>query len=188
MITIITSRQPFQVATGRLAQSKLVTALKQFGDLDLEAQASGARRAITLSGVTTYWTEPFTPGLPPYILLKQTQNLRVFLLGDDNESIGVYDGAKKDWERRAIGRSPEWVHAVLPKRAFGAPDSAALATPRQLSTIRRVLNLAPDFEIPPLHIASASRLLDCVTFEKILPELVEDFSGWLTETLLEDAA
>jgi hypothetical protein len=69
--------------------------------------------------------------------------------------------------------------AALPKRAMAPPSAEAVASPRQLATLRKILDLPVDHELPALHATAVSLLIDRIVLAKILPPLATDFETWI---------
>ncbi|MBA4138216.1 MAG: hypothetical protein C0518_12945 [Opitutus sp.] len=100
--------------------------------------------------------------------------------------MGVYEGAGDLWRRRAIIRDTDRILALLPKRALVAASSEMSASAKQISALRKVLEIPAERSLPSLHCAMASRLLDRVLFDRHLVDLVADFDASVEQRAYDD--
>ena len=180
---------PFQLTQNRRKQCDNLEALHRLINTgDLAAQAQSARHIIPIRGITTYWSPSFAPGLSPYISTVLNGAQRLFLIVPAHLHVALYEGARDHWTRRMLTDNPEMILSALPKRAMAPPSADAVASPRQLATLLEILDLPANHELPALHAASVSLLIDRVVLAKILPPNVADFVTWIKAGPDEKAA
>jgi hypothetical protein len=150
---------------------------------DLVDQGTG-RVPITIGGQETFWSRGLSADSPRFLQHTINGTQRIHILAPDNVSVGVYDCQGKDiWERRAILCASDQILASLPKKAFIPEIPTAPATAKQLTVVRKVLDLPADEPLPPMSLAAASRLIDRVTIERALAVgLLDDLKRWVKES------
>lgn len=180
---------PFELTQSRRKQCDNLEALHRLISTgDLAAQAQGARHIISIHGIPTYWSPSFAPGLSPYISTVLNGAQRLFLVDCAHRHVALYEGAREHWTRRVLTDRPELILSALPRRAMTPPSADAVASPRQLATLLKILDLPANHELPALHAASVSLLIDRVVLAKILPPIVADFEAWIKAGPNEKAA
>lgn len=186
---ILPVTEPFELTESRRKHCDALEALHRLiKEPDLATQAQSAREVVRIGGVPTYWSPPFAEGLPPYISTVSNGAQRMFVVDLTHLNVALYEGARDLWARRMLTARPEMILSALPKRAMVLPMAEAVASPRQLATLRKILDLPADHELPPLHATAVSALIDRVVLAKILPPLVTDFEAWIKAGSNEKAA
>lgn len=182
--------EPFQLNPSRSkrrdAHAILQRAARDVGNL--ATQALNAHNVVIIGGVPTYWSPLPYKGAPSYISTKDGGIERLIFLDTDPLNVGIFDGIEDLWRRRVLTCLPELVLATLPKSAFKPFDDQAIASPVQLATILRLLNLPPGLSLPRLHATVASLIIQRFVFADVFPKLVDDFHIWTEATLDEHAA
>jgi len=151
------------------------------GQSPTEQIAAAARHPVEIGGTTTYWSRGISKVTPLFVQHSPSPSSgvkRVHILLDD--AVAVYDRRdQKSWERRALFplTEPEPILASLPKKALSSDVSSALATPAQLAVIAKNLGLNAE-SLPPLSAAAVSRLIDRLSCERDIAELVVDAREW----------
>lgn len=189
---IIHANEPFKLSPSRQAQADALAALHaHMREPNLAIQVQAARQPITIGDVVTYWSIPVVAGLPPYVTTMSGGARRLLIASADKSDFAIYDGGGDLWRCCVVTRRPEIILASLPRRALLPPPPNAEATSRQLATMRKLLDMPPDKELPRLHAAVVSRVIERFVVERSLPALVADFNQWLEDreaTLDEHAA
>lgn len=186
---ILPVTEPFELTKSRRKHCDALEALQRLiNKPDLTTQAQSAREVVRIGGVPTYWSPSFAGGLSPYISTVSNGAQRLFVVDPTHLNVALYEGGRDTWTRRMLTTRPEMILAALPKRAMALPSAEAVASPRQLTTLRKILDLPVDHELPALHAAAVSLLIDRIVLAKILPPLVTDFEAWLKAGPNEKAA
>lgn len=186
-MTIVTSSAPLVVHPSRAAKAEALTELKRLESISLSQQADEGRQVILIANVPTYWTVPVSPSLPAFIASTTGRDRRLILRASDG-NFAIYEGNGSQWARRALTQRPDFLLAVLPRRALTPADPQSVATAKQLAAIRKFLDLSADSPLPPLHSVAVGRLIERILIERYLPEVVADLHRWVEERADEHAA
>jgi hypothetical protein len=183
-MTIIKDVQTNYVPSpSRLAQSEVRQELDRLKKVDLAEQNLGIRSPILIGSTTTYWAIGLSKISPLFLEHSPTPSggiKRVHLLRDG--AVAVYDRREKgSWERRALLPLGDAATIImsLPKKSFSSEVPTALASPSQMSVIKKCLDLPASEPMAALTMACASRLIDRITVERDIAELVKDADEWL---------
>jgi len=174
-------RENYSPSPSRLAKADVAQELERLRQLAPADQVQGLRIPIRLGATTTYWSRGLSANNPPFVQHSPSPSSgvkRVHLLLED--AVAVYDShGKNSWERRAFlpRANPEAILASLPKRALAAELSPAPATAAQLSVIKKNLGI-DDESLPILTAAAVSRMIDRLSCERDIIELVIDAKEW----------
>jgi hypothetical protein len=175
----------------RLSRVEVARELARLQKLDLAEQNKGNRTPVSIGDVTTYWSCGVSEASPAFLESStgpSTGVKRLHIHLPEEGVVGVYEKRERNiWERRALLpiTDPERILVSLPKKALIPDTSTALATPAQLSVIRKNLELLPDAPMQPMTAASVSRLIDRLTVEKDLVELLADAKEWASGPIPE---
>jgi hypothetical protein len=176
-------RTPYVPSASRQAvvETKIELARIQ-GQSPAEQIASAARHHVDIGGTATYWSRGISKGTPFFVQHSPSPSSGIkrvhILLGD---TVVVYDRRdQKNWERRALFplSEAEAILASLPKKALSSEVSSALATPAQLAVIAKNLGMSAE-SLPPLSALAVSRLIDRLSCERDIAELVVDAREWV---------
>lgn len=188
-MTIIHANEPIELSRNQTARRAAHAILQRAArETDVATQASNAHDVVVIGGVPTKWSPPPYEGAPRYIATMDGGNERFIFIDPDPLNVAIFDGRDDLWRGRVLTCLPELVLAVLPKPAVMPFGSNAIASPAQLATILRLLNLPPSLSLPRLHTTVASLIIQRIVFAKIFPKLVADFRAWTEATIDEDAA
>lgn len=177
---ILPATEIFQLTKSRRKQFDALEALQRFIKKDtLAAQAQDVRQTVMIGGVPTYWSPPFVAEAPPYITTMSEGIKRLFLVDPKTLNVALYEGGGDLWQRRVLTQQPEMILAALPRRALSMPAGDEVASARQLATLRKVLDLPVDHELPILHSAAVSLVIDRVVLTKALMPIAADFEAWI---------
>lgn len=176
-------RTPYVPSPSRHAvvESKIELARMQ-GLSPAEQIASAARHSVDIGGTATYWSRGISKGTPFFVQHSPSPSSgikRVHILVDG--AVAVYDRRdQKNWERRALFplSEAEAILSSLPKKALTSEVSSALATPAQLAVIAKNLGMSAE-SLPPLSAVAVSRLIDRLSCERDIAELVLDAREWV---------
>jgi hypothetical protein len=186
---ISTAIEPFPLSPSQRARRNAFAILNRAArDTDLATQAQNLHHVSEIGGISTRWSRLPYEGAPSYIATKDGGIDRIILMDTGSLNVGIFDGHQDLWRRRVLTCLPELVLATLPKASFAPFDSRAIASPIQLNTIIRLLNLPPTVPLPRLHAAVASLVIQQIVFSKVFVKLVSDFRTWTEATLDEHAA
>lgn len=148
---------------------------------DLAAQDIDCRTVVSIGGIPTYWSKGLGAETPIYVQHAIGAIKRIHVIDTASNSVAVYDRTANDtWERRAILDRPEEIAASLPKRAINASGVVQPASPKQIATVRKLLEYPADRPMPLLSATAASRIMDRILTEKIVIELAADFRSCLS--------
>ena len=176
-------RTPYVPSASRQAvvETKLELARMQ-GQSPAEQITSAARHPVDIGGTVTYWSRGISKSTPFFVQHSPSPSSGIkrvhILLGD---TVVVYDRRdQKNWERRALFplSEAEAILASLPKKALSSEVSSALATPAQLAVIAKNLGMSAE-SLPPLSALAVSRLIDRLSCERDIAELVVDAREWV---------
>lgn len=188
-MNIFPAIEPFELSPSRRARRDAFSILDRAArDTDLAIQAQNLHHEAVIGGIPTRWSRLPYDGAPSYIATKEGGIDRIVILDTGSLNVGIFDGHDDVWRRRVLTCLPGLVLAALPKASFSPFDSRAIASPIQLHTILRLLNLPPTVPLPRLHAAVASMVIQQIVFAKVFVKLVSDFRTWTEATLDEDAA
>ena len=169
-------------SASRHAFTEVKMELARMLGLSLSEQiAAAARHPVEIGGSTTYWSRGISKDTPPFVqhsLSPSSGVKRVHILLED--AVTVYDRQdQRTWERRALIQRSESqaILASLPRKALSSEVSTALATPAQLAVIAKNIGVNAE-SLPTLAAAVVSRLIDRLTCERDIAELVIDARDW----------
>lgn len=186
---ILPAPERFELTASRQKQFDALEALQRLvAERDLSAQATSVRQTVLIANVPTYWSRPFEAEGLPYLTTMSDGIHRLFLVDPGSLTVALYDGGRATWRRRVLTRRPEMILAALPRRALTLPVTDGTTSARQLATLRKVLDLPVDHELPALHPAAVSTVIDRVVLGKVIPPLVADFQSWMEADAKEQAA
>jgi hypothetical protein len=175
----------------RLGRVEVARELERIQKLALADQNDGSRIPVIIGEVTTYWSLGLCKTSPAFLESgtgPSTGVKRLHIYLPNEGVISVYDKRDRNtWERRALLplTDPERILASLPKKALVPEASTSLATPAQLSVIRKNLDLSTDAALEPMTAASVSRMIDRLTIEKDMVELHADSREWASGPIPE---
>lgn len=176
-MSVIPAEGTYQSKASRLSKTHALTELHRLGALPLPEQEKESRIEIRIGGVITRWTRPVARDAIPHRSIRTGPLPRLAIYDHQTESVALYERtAPREWKRLLFTSEPAEMLAALPKRITDdwAPDRTA--TPSQLAAIRKLLEIPPATDLPPLHFAAASRIMERVLIEGTVTTLRLDLN------------
>lgn len=182
-MNIIPSSKPYAASPSRQARIDARQELTRLLALpDIADQLHGCRTEVQVGQQTTWWSKGLSDATPTFLQHSIGGVRRVHILASDGRTVIVYDHrGGDDWERRAILNKPEQILASLPKKAMFPSQPTTPASPKQIATLSKILELAPDVSFDGLSSVAASRLLDRILLENSISALFGDATRWIEQ-------
>ena len=182
-MNITTTNRPYALNASKQARFEALHELTRLQLIsDLNTQDDGCRTTIQIGETPTNWSKGLSPATPPFLQHTVDGIKRVHVIDQESLTVAVYDRtAPKTWERRAILETSVGILASLPKKALQAPPASQPATPKQIATVQKLLELPGDRLMPTLSAQAASRILDRILSETSAVELFGDLKRVLAE-------
>jgi hypothetical protein len=182
-MNITTTTRPYALNASKEARFEALHELTRLQPItDLNTQDDGCRTTIQIGETLTYWSKGLSPATPPFVQHTVNGVKRLHVIDQESLTVAVYDRtAPKTWERRAVLETSVGILASLPKKALQAPPASQPATPKQIATVQKLLELPGDRLMPTLSVQAASRILDRILSETSAVELFGDLKRLLAE-------
>jgi hypothetical protein len=175
-MNITTTSRPYALNASKQAHFEALHELTRLQSLpDLNAQDSACRTTIQIGETPTHWSKGLNADIPPFLQHTVNGIKRIHVIDVESMTVGVYDRtAPKAWERRALLQAPLEILASLPKKALQDAPANRPATPKQVETIRKLLEFPSDRPLPEISVMAASRILDRILLKSKAIELYSD--------------
>ena len=182
-MNIIPSSKPYTASPSRQARIEARQELTRLLALpEITEQFTDLRTEISVGEQSTWWSKGLSESTPTFLQHSIAGVRRVHILAADHRTVVVYDHrGGDDWERRAILRDPAQILASVPKKALFPTLPVTPASPKQIATLRKILDLPLDAPLDGLSSAAASRLLDRVLLENEISILFGDAARWIEQ-------
>lgn len=176
----------FELSQTKLARIEAMDAwLNQIHTPNLAQQDAACRVPIEIGAFTTYWQLGISPSTPPFLVTASQGARYVLVYAKTSRAVVVFERCGRVLAQRAILTDATQMLAALPDRALEPSPASKPATDKQLETLRKVLDVAPEKEFPPISAAMCSRLIDRVLTEKTLARMADQLSNCVAELVQE---
>jgi hypothetical protein len=138
---------------------------------DFADQDAKCRIPIEIGSFRTYWQKGVSPSSPPFIATASQGARYVLVYLSIARAVAVFERCGRLLTRRAVLTDPTEMLAVLPDRALDSEPEAKAASERQIDTLRKVLDIPADKELPRVSATMCSRIIDRVLTEKSLARM-----------------
>lgn len=178
LLAVTPAEETYKPKLPRLAKGQALAELHRLGLLPLAEQERECIREIVIAGTTTRWTRPLNRDAVPFKNIRGAKSHRLLIWDDQTSSLGAYYAvpANNEWRRVLFTADPAAILAEIPKTMFSGSVPQRTATEAQVAALRKLLELPATVEMPTLHIAAASRLMDRILIENTVATLRSDLT------------
>lgn len=182
-MNIMPSSKPYTASPSRQARIDARQELNRLLTLpDVTEQLADCRTEVLIGEQSTWWSKGLSADTPTFLEHAIGGVRRVHLLSAGRRTVVVYDHrGGDDWERRAILQKPDQILASLPKKALFPNLPVTPASPKQIATLRKILELPSELALDELSSIAASRLLDRILLENSISALFGDATRWIEQ-------